>query len=250
MMKINVAIVSHGHDDLIMANNGLKSINEMKHVNIIIKDNIESVNLKRFCDKSGFQYLSSPSNIGFGENNNTVFESCQNAGMCDEDWFLVVNPDVTITLEDFQLLQKELENPSGDLLTVNLFKNHSYTVHEQSIRHFPGWLNALSMFAGKPVAPAYDKSELKDRASVEWASGAFLIFKAGLYKKLGGFDKKYFMYYEDVDICYRARKQFNTPVTYLKNVKAVHAGAYANRNIFSKHFRWYLSSLFKFLWSK
>jgi N-acetylglucosaminyl-diphospho-decaprenol L-rhamnosyltransferase len=38
---------------------------------------------------------------------------------------------------------------------------------------------------------------------VDWISGAFMMFKSSAFRKLGGFDERYFMYCEDVDICLR-----------------------------------------------
>ena len=37
-------------------------------------------------------------------------------------------------------------------------------------------------------------------------SGAFMFFRRGIYKKINGFDKRFFMYFEDVDICKRIIK--------------------------------------------
>ncbi|MDE1292895.1 hypothetical protein [Vibrio aestuarianus] len=88
---------------------------------------------------------------------------------------------------------------------------------------------------------------MPDRSIVDWAAGSFLVFQADLYKKLNGFDENYFMYFEDVDICFRARKYYDQNVVYLSNIKAIHQGGYQNRKIFSKHFRWYFSSLLRFL---
>lgn len=250
MNNFYIAIVSHGHDDYIINNSQLVSISNLDNVNVVIKDNIGSKKLQKYCEKTGYEYISFPLGVGFGENNNEIFRTCIINGMADDDWFLVVNPDVVLNLSNFNQLVSTLKNELNQLLTVNLFKGEKYLNSEDSLRYFPKWSNVLSMFLGKPINPSYDKILLKDKSSVEWASGAFLIFKASLYKELNGFSSKYFMYFEDVDICYRARYQKDQPVIYLKNVHAVHSGAYANRNPFSKHFRWYLASLFRFLIGK
>ncbi|MBL4830646.1 MAG: glycosyltransferase family 2 protein [Aliivibrio sp.] len=249
MNKCYVSIVSHGHDSLIIDNKELVAISSLDDVVVFIKDNIGSELLKNYCLEQSYIYLDTPKNIGFGCNNNVVFDSCCKNGMDDKDWFLVVNPDVTMTYDDFCLLRKNLEEETNESLTINLFKSNSFVDVENSLRYFPKVSSVLSAFLGKPINAAFDKNELKNRDTVDWASGAFLIFKCPLYRELSGFDSKYFMYFEDVDICYRARYLRNQPVTYLKHIRAVHAGAYANRNIFSIHFFWYLRSLLRFLLS-
>ena len=56
--------------------------------------------------------------------------------------------------------------------------------------------------------------------AVDWAAGSFLLFKASLFRKLGGFDPGYFMYCEDIDICWRAQKLFNQQLLFNPNIKA------------------------------
>ncbi len=42
---------------------------------------------------------------------------------------------------------------------------------------------------------------------MEWVAGSFIAFKSSSYRKVQGFDENYFMYCEDIDICYRAKSQ-------------------------------------------
>ena len=118
---------------------------------------------------------------------------------------------------------------------------------EFSLREFPTFISFFNVLKGSSFTKAYDKKILSYASTVDWAAASFLVFKSDLYQKLKGFDESYFMYFEDVDICYRANKQFNQKVIYLDNIKAIHQGGYQNRKLFSKHFRWYLSSLLRFL---
>lgn len=247
MANIYISIVSHGHDELISSNLKLYEISQISNVKVVVKDNLQSEVLERFCSDRNYGYLSSSMKMGFGENNNHVFDHCRKIGMSDNDWFLCLNPDVSIDVENFERLSRLLAIEEGQIYTVNLFKDKFYKNTENSLRYFPNWARALNMLFSGSVTKAYDKNQLSDRAKVDWASGAFLIFRVGIYEQIGGFDRSFFMYYEDVDICYRAYKQYGYSVCFLKSVKAVHAGAYQNRNILSAHFRWYLKSLFLFL---
>ncbi len=247
MKSFYIGIVSHGHDEYIMNNENLVSIFEDENVQIVIKDNLNSIKLEKFCSEVGFSYLSSQKQKGFGENNNDIFNYCSSSlEASDDDWFLIINPDVIIEQSEFCKLKKELEKVESEFCTIDLYKDLNYEYSEVSLRKFPGYLNILNPLRMKPVNSIIHKTTLKNYSQVEWASGAFLCITKALYMSLKGFDTRYYMYFEDVDICYRARK-VGVKLVYLKNVRAVHSGAYKNRNVYSKHFFWYLSSLFRFL---
>ena len=243
-MNIYISIVSHGHDLMIMENPFLKEISNINGLHIAIKDNVCSNDLKSFSLVNNIHYIDREPYSGFGKNNNIIFDYFSpNA----EDWFLVVNPDVIITKEQMMSLIHYLEvNTEASLFCINLFKDSECRESENSVRMFPSFLSLFSVLLGKPFNRPYNQLNLKNFDVVDWASGAFLIFRCSLYKKLNGFDVSYHMYYEDVDLCYRLKQQ-NQPLKFLKGVKAVHKGEYKNRSVFSKHFRWYLNSLFKFL---
>lgn len=243
-----ISIVSHGHMKFISENRNLKKINSLENVIVAVKDNVADTALERYCIESGLEYIQSAKQVGFGENNNEVFEYLDNKyEIKADDFFLVVNPDVLISQEEFIKLVSILSEAKQGVYTVNLFSDVSLQTPEQSLRRFPSFLSALNMFIAKPVCKSYDKAVLNQFDRVEWASGAFLIFSASIYRKLEGFDVGYFMYYEDVDICHRYTKITGQMVHFLKNINAVHEGAYKNRDVFSKHFYWYLKSLFRFL---
>lgn len=247
-MKYFVSIVSHGHSDFISRNDDLPQIAKLPHVTVLVKDNISEPSLAEFCRSNNIIYLTSPEKMGFGENNNFVYKHCRDyLNINAEDYFLTINPDVLITVEMFKKMIMVVEDAGHSLFAVNLFKDIELNVAEASLRRFPTLLSVANLFINEPVCKAYEKDQLADFSEVDWASGAFLGFKSSLYQKLKGFDPRYFMYYEDVDICFRAKYQLKVGVRFLKNIKAVHVGAYQNRNVFSKHFRWYISSLFKFL---
>lgn len=247
MTKFIVAIISHGHLNYIRENTELVKISKRADVTVIIKDNLKQKTVEQLCNKLGYIYLTSPSTLGFGENNNFCFDYAkENIEISGNDWFLVVNPDVIIECNEFEKLICELNNKDGGFFAPNLFKDNGYTTPENSIRRFSSFINLLNPILLKPINMPYNKANLQDEAIIEWASGAFLCIKFDFFTAVNGFNKAYFMYYEDVDLCFRLMQK-GVSLRFLKNIKAVHKGEYKNRSVFSKHFRWYLMSLFRFL---
>jgi len=247
MAHIYISIVSHGNDDDIINNLNLKEINILGNVTVIIRDNLSSPKLKTYCAENHFKYNASDAVLGFGANNNINFEVASNLGMSKTDWFVLFNPDLDISAAMINKLSASLGNYSSQIFAINLFFDDKFSRMEYSLRKFPTFCSFFNVLKGKSFTEAYNKASLADASSVDWAAASFLVFQAGLYEKLNGFDEDYFMYFEDVDICYRANKLYRQNVLYLKNIKAVHSGGYQNRKLFSKHFRWYFSSLLRFL---
>ena len=239
---IFLSIINHNHDQLIVSNTCLAQIAEKNPV--IIKSNTPATDsLKKFAASHKITLLDTAYGLGFGENNNYVFNHLvENRTIQDDDFFLVINPDVIITNDELVKLQQTVANFDSDIYTINLFHDEHFKVSELSIRRFPKLTGPLKGLLKKDYrSDAYDKKSINNPIQIDWAAGSFLLFKKKSYEQLGGFSSKFFMYFEDVDICRRAKKM-KMPLTYLPNVKAIHKGAFNNRKLYSRHFRWFLIS--------
>jgi N-acetylglucosaminyl-diphospho-decaprenol L-rhamnosyltransferase len=245
--KFVLSIVSHGHYDLIASNDWLKQIGSKRDVRIVIKDNLGQSELAIFCNENQISYLKPNGTKGFGENNNEIHRYLVLNEIVEPDgWFLLVNPDVLIEPGYFSMLTDYLLSTDHHFYTPNLFKRKGYDEYDNSLRYFPKFRDLISAFSRKPITKFYNKDALEDGAVIDWGSAAFLCVRSAKYELIGGFDERYFMYYEDVDLCMRL-KQIGVDLRFLKSIKAVHIGHFSNRNLFSKHFLWYLKSLFLFL---
>lgn len=67
---------------------------------------------------------------------------------------------------------------------------------------------------------------------VDWVSGGFMIIRHDLFKKLGGFDEHFFMYVEDMDLCWRAKKMGYKTYFY-PLAKVVHRGQGSSNRTFA-----------------
>ncbi|WP_318478718.1 glycosyltransferase family protein [Photobacterium leiognathi] len=224
--------------------NNKEITNIAKKFTVVIKSNTKAtIELKEHCKKNNIQLLDASYNLGFGANNNYVFSYLKNTKKIkDSDYFLVINPDVTIKKEQLENLLNHALELDAEIFTVNLFRDLEWTIPESSIKRFPTLLGPVKgLLQSKRRNDAYDKKNIIKPTVIDWAAGSFLLFKKTAYETLKGFDDKFFMYFEDVDICRRAKIN-QMKIIYLPEIKATHKGAFNNRNIFSRHFLWYLKS--------
>lgn len=247
-MRIFISVVSHGHCELIKKLSCLFDLASHEKVYVILKNNLPS-EYTDFFSSQGLHIIDKPYSLGFGANNNIVFQYCiDEFCISDEDFFLVLNPDVYITIESLINVVNMSAVSSSGLSSINLFKDFNFNIPDNSIRKFPNFTNFVFSYVNLPNKSIVDKSTIIDRTHVDWAAGSFLLFRASLFKKLSGFDEKYFMYCEDLDICFRANKYHSVNLLYFPDVKATHFAAHSNRVLFSKHFFWHIKSVFIYLY--
>ena len=174
---------------------------------------------------------------GFGENHNQAFSYATG------HYFCVLNPDIRFKTDPFPLLVDCLNNDSvGVVAPLVLGEND---LIEDSARHFPTPFKIITKALGQKNGSDYEISE--HPLKPDWVGGMFLLFKQGLFEKLNGFDQRYFLYYEDVDICARLRL-LGYEVLLHPQVKVFHYAqrtSHANYNYLKVH----LSSMIRFFLS-
>jgi hypothetical protein len=97
---------------------------------------------------------------------------------------------------------------------------------EDSARRYPtvGSLVRKAFAQGTKPDYAIDRGALE----VDWVAGMFILFAAEAYRAVQGFDERYFLYYEDVDICRRLRSR-GQRVVYDPAVSVIHDARRASR---------------------
>ena len=247
-MNIFISVISHGHSELI---NKLECLSELSEgFNVVVKSNKPKDCFDDIKLKSNFHWLDGDYGLGFGHNNNIVYEYCRKSlGMVSEDCFVVLNPDVIIKADDILTLVEKMDANFCKISAINLFKDDNKSIHDNSIRNFPSFSQFAQSFLGLGNSAIIDKSQLKTPSYVDWAAGSFLAFKASHYYDLNGFDENYFMYCEDIDICYRSQL-LGERVLYFPEIKAIHLAKHANRKLMSKHLYWHVKSVIRYLITK
>ena len=234
--KITISIVSHGQFTLLLPLiNSLRNCEEIE--SIIITINIpEKIKKLKWFEDLPIHWIYNPSQQGFSTNHNNAFK------MCNTKYFFVINPDVRLSnkiINDLILLkEKEKINILGPSI-VDHQNNHII-----NCRKFPNIYFLLLKILQIPQKE-YSFKENEKVMYTDWIGGMFLIFSNDDYKKLNGFDTEFFLYFEDVDLCRRARS-LGLNVAQAKNITIVHEAqrqSYSNLN----HFKFHIKSYFLYL---
>lgn len=171
-------------------------------------------------------------NIGFGRGHNLAIRTVES------DLHLVLNPDTVLEENTLQAAISYLDaHPEVGLLVPDVRWPDSS--RQYLCKRYPTVLDlALRGFAPARLRERFrarlDYYEMRDLIGdqeVVWdppiVSGCFMLFRTEVLKRLGGFDPRYFLYFEDFDLSLRAGRI--TRIVYVPSVRIVHHGGYAAR---------------------
>jgi cellulose synthase/poly-beta-1,6-N-acetylglucosamine synthase-like glycosyltransferase len=152
-----------------------------------------------------------PGNVGYGAGHNEAFRTTQS------NFHLVLNPDIEL---DTQALRQGLQYlvqrpgtvlvcPRGiDATGAPAYLNKRYpSVLVLALRALP--LVRLRRFFADRLAD-YEMRDLEsagESAPVQLASGCFMLVRSAAFRTAGGFDERYFLYFEDYDLSLRLARQ-------------------------------------------
>lgn len=180
--------------------------------------------------------VRSDRNLGFAGANNLGYE--KSSGEC----LLFLNPDTIVIDRAIVTMLEHLSSlPHAGIVGCRLL-NSDFSIQTSCIQRFPTILNQvldiewLRQHSRKwrfwGMAPLF--SEHEAATEVEVISGACLMIKRDVFKKVGLFSREYFMYADDVDLCYKIRKWGLTSY-YVGSASIVHHGGGASRQRKTSH---------------
>jgi GT2 family glycosyltransferase len=149
--------------------------------------------------------LKSEKNLGFAGANNLGFKSCSGEAV------LFLNPDTKLVNPAINVMLHHLrELPNAGIIGCKLL-NSDLSLQTSCIQTFPTILNQVldmnylrDRWPSNPlwgIGPLYSDSKVP--AKVEVVSGACLMINRGAFEKVAMFSEDYFMYAEDLDLCYK-----------------------------------------------
>lgn len=226
-LDLSITICSwNTQDDLRHCLQSLERERTEASIEVIVWDNASQDHSAEMVEKEfpWVRLIRSPENVGFSAGHNRAAQCARGRLLLVLNSDTFVHPGALKKIIDYMkehptvaILGPKLLNPDGTL--------------QYSCRKFPTPMAAL--FRNTPLGKLFPRNPfLRDYLmqdwshdeirEVDWVSGAAMCFQREAWEKLKGFDEQFFMYMEDVDICYRAWKE-GMRVVYFPDAVVTHA---------------------------
>lgn len=207
---------------------------------LTVIDNSPAGALGQIAARFGASYLRTPENIGFGRAHNIAIRQAIETG---SDYHIILNPDTYFPGNVIPALAEFMEkNPDVGLVMPDIrypdgSKQHLCKLLPSPVdlifrRFFPKTYERTGQLARYELhASGYDK--IMDVPSL---SGCFMMVRTAVLKEVGGFDERFFMYLEDVDLSRRIRRVART--VFYPHVSIVHEytkGSYKSGFLLLQH---------------
>ena len=171
----------------------------------------------------GVDWVVAGANLGYGRAMNL---GARSLGDCD---VLVCNPDIVVEAGSVNDLARVLAEDATVGIVGPRLRNLDGSTYP-SARTFPSLVDAAGhgllglVWPDNPFSRRYRLLDWdhEQRRDIDWVSGACFLIRRETWSALGGFDPRYFMYMEDVDLCWRAGRA-GWRVVYQPRAEVVHA---------------------------
>lgn len=238
MTDISITIVAYNDEEDVR--NAVCSIMEHTAVTIskkvCIVDNSTEKNSLSTLEETYPEviYVNPGENLGFGGGHNYVLPKL------DSKFHAIVNPDIILTEDSFSVLLKFMEKETigmavprmtdeeGNLQAVY---RRELTVADMGIRMF-----LSSHFKKRQAYHTMQDMDYQSPFEVPFAQGSFLFIRTELFRALGGFDSRYFMYMEDADLCRQVNER--SSLWYCPYTTVIHKwerGSHKDRKLLKIH---------------
>jgi GT2 family glycosyltransferase len=241
-MSISCSVVSY-HNDPEQIAQVLRSITAAPlEIAVYLIDNSIDDTLADVARQFGARYIHRPDNPGFGAAHNCAIADALAQG---SSYHLVVNPDIVFGAEVLPALRAYMDAHLGiGLIMPDIRYTDGTRQHLCKLLPRPAdllarrFVPALYRMTGRLDTYEMRRSGYDKLMDVPALSGCFMFLRASILEKTGGFDERFFMYMEDVDLSRRIGRLART--VYFPAVSIVHEygkGSYKSASLLSHHIR-------------
>lgn len=224
MKKVSVIILNYHVADLT-----IKCILSVKkstyeNIEIIVVDNNSNDGLdKKLENFPKVVFIQSKENVGYSGGNNFGIKRALEGGV---DYVFILNPDVSVercAIEDLVI--------AAERESISIAGPKVLFADKETIWYAGGIFDEANVIGSHRGVDERDLGQYNKEQETEYVSGGALFVSSKVFESIGLFDERYFLYYEDSDFCFRARKAgfkimyIPQAVVYHENAKSTGLGS-------------------------
>lgn len=242
---ILLSVISHGQGEMVARLlDDLDRLPAAERLQVLVTINIPEPRPQKKKYSFPLRFIENRSRSGFARNHNRAFH--QPLLPDEHRYFLVVNPDVRLPEDAITPMAAALEaDPEAGLIAPRVIDPDN--TEQDSARVLPTPAGLLAKLLGDRRGQ-WQEDAGAPLTRPDWVAGMFMLFRAEVFARVNGFDERYFLYYEDVDICSRIWLD-GSSVLAAQRPFIVHDAQRQSWRSFA-YLRWHLLSMQRFLCSK
>jgi len=219
MKKLTISIVNYNAGDyLIKCLESLKKIeNELEFDVFVVDNNSTDGSFEKAKDKyPKFNFIFNERNLGFGKAHNLVLKRASTP------YILTLNPDSEVPSGTLKFVSDYMDNNSDVGVASSRVEKEDGSIDGASHRGFPTpYASFLYFFLKNDSLYHLTNRDMSKTHEVDSVVGAFMFIRKSVLEKVGYFDEDYFLYGEDIDLCFKV-KEAGFKVMYIPEVKILH----------------------------
>ncbi len=219
MKKLTISIVNFNSGNYLQ--NCLKSLaklNDELEFDVVVVDNASTDGSIEEAKKQYpvFEFVYNDQNVGFGKAHNQVLRKAKTP------YILILNPDCEVPKGTIIYMFDFMESHKDVGLSTCRVEKADGTADMAAHRSFPNpWNSFLYLFLKKDRGYHMKEVDMTKAHEIDSAVGAFMFTRKSVLEEVGYFDEDFFLYAEDIDLCYRI-KEAGHKIYFLPDVKITH----------------------------
>ncbi len=217
--SLSIIIVNYnGGDYLLRCLTSVVGISDEAALDIWVVDNASWDNSLKLAKQwyPKINYIKNSQNLGFGKANNLALKQVKN------EYILLLNPDSEVMSGTLSSMLDFMDQHQEVGVASCRVEKEDGSIDFASHRGFPTpWASFLYFIVGDSSLYHLTNQDMEKPHEVDAIAGAFFLTRKSVLEKTGLFDEDYFLYGEDLDLCYRI-KQAGFKIMYVPDVKIIH----------------------------
>ncbi|EKD90465.1 MAG: hypothetical protein ACD_31C00005G0091 [uncultured bacterium] len=216
-MEKKVAVVILNYKVKELALSCVKSVktSTYKNLKIYLVDNNSRDGIDE-SDLKDVEFIQTGDNLGYSGGNNVGIKMALKDGA---EMVFILNPDTEVEKDTIEVLFEQMNKLNADIASPKIYFKGTKTIW-----YAGGIFDEKNVLGSHRGVDQKDEGQFEESIDTDFATGAAIMVRKEVFDKIGLFDQRYFLYYEDSDFCLSAKKA-GFKIMYISKAIVYHSNA-------------------------